>query len=248
MAKPDGLLVVPRSTTVQMLHSLPVEAIWGVGEQTRAVLGRWGITNVAQLAQTDLQLLQRIVGTAAGRHLHDLAWGRDLRPVVPSRPDKSLGAETTFDVDSADLAWIEGRLLELADRTAGELRERGLLARTISLKVRTGDWQTLTRSRTLGAPTDVAQEVFGAARDLLAGVELAGRAVRLIGVRAEGLSSALVRQPTLDEAVDGPGRRAAEQAMDEVRRRFGASAVRSGSALVVSPAPSTTAPRAAELS
>jgi DNA polymerase-4 len=118
----------------------------------------------------------------------------------------------------------------------------------VSLKLRTGDWQTLTRSRTLAAPTDVAQEVFGAARDLLAGVDLAGRAVRLIGVRVEGLASALARQPTLDEAVDGPGRRAAEQAMDEVRRRFGAGSVQSGTALAVSAAPSTTAPRAAELS
>ncbi len=189
-----------------------------------------------------------MVGTAAGGHLHDLAWGRDLRPVVPSRPDKSLGAETTFDIDSADLSWIEGRLLELADRTAGELRERGLLARTVSLKVRTGDWQTLTRSRTLGRPTDVATGGVRRARDLFAGVDLAGRAVRLIGVRVEGLAPALVRQPTLDEAVDGPGRRAAEQAMDEVRRRFGAGAVRSGNGARRFGRPSTTAPRAAELS
>ncbi len=248
MAKPDGLLVVPRGAAVRMLHSLPVEALAGVGEATRDRLARWGMTTVAEVAAADLPLLQRILGVAAGRHLHDLAWGRDPRPVVPHRPERSVGAETTFDVDRTDLAWIEARLLELADRTARELRDRDLLARTVSVKVRTADWQTLTRSRTLVAPTDVSQEIFGAARELLGGVDLAGRAVRLVGVRAEGLAPAATRQPTLEEAVDGPGRRAAERAMDDVRRRFGTSALGPGSTIDGPPSRPTTAPRVADLS
>ncbi|MCV2393433.1 DNA polymerase IV [Actinotalea sp. M2MS4P-6] len=248
MAKPDGLLLVPRGATVELLHSLPVEALWGVGESTRERLARWGILSVAELARTDVAQLQRIVGQALGRHLHDLAWGRDPRPVVPVRQEKSVGAETTFDTDTTDLAFLEARLLELADTCARQLRRRGLQARTVSLKVRTADWQTLTRSRTLGAPTDVAHEIFLAARELLAGVDLAGRAVRLIGVRADQLSSAQVRQPTLDEAVDGPGRRGAEQAMDEVRRRFGPGALGPGTSIGGEVTSSTTAPRRADLS
>lgn len=248
MAKPDGLLVVPRSATVDLLHSLPVQALWGVGEVTRDRLARWGVTSVAELARMDVSQLQRVLGQASGRHLHDLAWGRDPRPVVPTREEKSLGAERTFATDTTDLGYLEARLLELADACAHDLRARRRQARTVSLKVRTADWQTLTRSRTLGAPTDVAQEIFRAARDLLAGVDLAGRAVRLVGVRAEQLSSAEARQPTLDEAVGGPGRRGAEQAMDEVRRRFGAAALGPGTSFGGEGVSPTTAPRPGDLS
>ncbi|MDO8120923.1 DNA polymerase IV [Isoptericola sp. b490] len=248
MAKPDGLLVVPRAATVEMLHALPVEALSGVGEATRDGLARWGIVSVADVAATDLALLQRILGSAGGRHLHDLAWGRDPRPVVPSRPEHSVGAETTFEADSTDLGWVERRVLELADRTARQLRERSTLARTVSLKVRTADWQTLTRSRTLTAPTDVAQEIFGAARALLAGVDLSGRAVRLVGVRAEGLVPAGNRQPTLEEAAGGADRAAAERAMDQVRRRFGDDALTPGTSIGERDASSTTGPRVADLS
>jgi DNA polymerase-4 len=226
MAKPDGMLLVPRAATLELLHSLPVAALWGVGERTRGQLARWGIATVAELAHSEPALVQRAVGTAVGRHLYDLAWGRDPRPVVPEHREKSIGAETTFETDTTDLRWIDGRLLELADRCAGRLRSAGLVGRTVSLKVRTADWQTLTRSRTLPAATDVAREVHAAARDLLAGVDLQGRAVRLVGVRVDGLADAGGRQPTLDEAVGDDGTRRASRAVDEVRGRFGDAAVR----------------------
>lgn len=225
-AKPDGVLLVPRAATVEFLHSLPVGALWGVGERTRENLARWGIVTVAQLAESDVSVVQRAVGRAAGAHLHDLAWGRDPRPVVPERQEKSIGAETTFDEDTADLGALEGHLLRLADRCAVQLRERGLVARTVSIKVRTADFATLSRSRTLPAATDVGREVYLAARDLLAATDLGGRRVRLIGVRTEGLGELTARQLTLEEAVDDESgaRRRAEQAMDEVRHRFGARA------------------------
>jgi DNA polymerase-4 len=252
MAKPDGLLLVPRAATVELLHSLPVGALWGVGERTRDQLARWGVTTVAELAHTEVTQLQRMVGAASGRHLHDLAWGRDPRPVTPERAEKSIGAETTFAVDTADVAFLEARLLELADTCARQLRAHGHQARTVSLKLRTADWTTLSRSRTLTTPTDVAREVFLVARELLAGVDLGGRAVRLVGVRAEQLSTAEVRQPTLEEAVHGPGRREAEQAMDAVRERFGRQALRAGTTVMPDSALltrcSTTAPRSADLS
>ncbi|WP_281287191.1 DNA polymerase IV [Actinotalea subterranea] len=249
-AKPDGLLVVPRAATVPFLHSLPVEALWGVGERTREALARWGILTVAQLAEADVAVVQRAVGAAAGAHLHDLAWGKDPRPVVPEHTEKSIGAETTFEVDTRDLAVIEAQLLALADRTAGQLRARGLVSRTVSIKVRTSDFRTMSRSRTLSAPTDVAREIHLAARALLAATELGGLAVRLIGVRAEGLSEVAARQLTLEEAVDDSlgARRRAEQAMDEVRHRFGTSAVRSASVLRGNGTPSTTAGASGDLS
>jgi DNA polymerase-4 len=247
-AKPDGVLLVPRDATVPFLHVLPVGALWGVGERTAASLERWGIRTVAELAASDVGTVQRAVGRTAGAHLHDLAWGRDPRPVLPGREEKSIGAEETFAVDVADPRVVESKALELADRCASRLRAQGLVARTVAVKIRTADFRTLSRSRTLGQPTDVGRELYLAARGLLAAADLGGLPVRLVGVRAEGLSRAdeAVRQPTLDEAVDDTlhARRDAERAMDLVRERFGRSAIGAGTRAVgrsARPAPSEVA-------
>jgi DNA polymerase-4 len=203
-AKPDGMLLVPADATVAFLRTLPVGALWGVGDKTEHALARWGITTVAELADTDVATLQAAVGRVAGAHLHDLSWGRDPRPVVPGREERSIGAETTFEHDLTDLAAVEDRVLELADRVAGRLRHHGVVARTVSVKVRTSDFRTLTRARTLDTPTDVAQEIFRVARDLLAAADLRGLPVRLVGVRGENLRQreGMAEQPTLDEALD----------------------------------------------
>lgn len=243
-AKPDGVLLVPRAATVDFLRVLPLGALWGVGERTEAALARWGITTVAQLADADLDTVQRAVGKVAGAHLHDLAWGRDPRPVHPGHQEKSIGGEETFLEDVADPAVVQAKALELADRCAARLRGQHLVARTVAIKVRTSDFRTLTRARTLVTPTDVGREIYLAARELLAGVDLGGLPVRLIGVRAEGLAEAsqTVRQPTLLEAAaEGTvDRREAERAMDEVRRRFGANAIRPASVPVATGHRSTT--------
>lgn len=231
-AKPDGVLLVPRAATLDFLRTLPVGALWGVGEKTEAALARWGIRTVAQLADSDVSIVQHAVGRVAGAHLVDLAWGRDPRPVTPGREEKSVGAEETFATDVADLAVVQDKARELADRCAVRLRANGLVTRTITVKIRTSDFRTLTRSRTLATPTDVGRELFLAARELLAGVDLRGLPVRLVGVRAEGLSrvATSIRQPTLDEASDAPAgaRRDAERAMDEVRGRFGSGSIQAG--------------------
>jgi len=233
-AKPDGVLLVPKAATVDFLHTLPVGALWGVGERTEAALARWGIRTVAELAHSDVTTIQRAVGKVAGAHLHDLSWGRDPRPVQPGRVEKSVGAEVTFPADVHDPAVVETQALALADRCAERLRADSALARTVSIKVRTSDFRTLTRSRTLPSPTDVGREIFLVARELLAAVDLGGLPVRLVGVRAEGLSPAgsTPRQPTLEEATtdEGASRRDAERVMDLVRDRFGHAAIVPGSA------------------
>lgn len=243
-AKPDGMMLVPAASTVPFLRTLPVGALWGVGERTEAQLGRWGISTVAQLADTDVATLQAAVGRVAGAHLHDLAWGRDPRPVVPGRDEHSIGAESTFGEDQRDPAAVQRRLLELSDRVAARLRHQGMLARTVSVKVRTNDFRTVTRSRTLVSGTDVAHELYLVARELVAGVDLRGLPVRLVGVRGESLeerSGARV-QPTLEEAVDQrqEARRSAEQALDAVRERFGTAAIGLGAAPREQPSPPVT--------
>jgi DNA polymerase-4 len=255
-AKPDGVLLVPKQATVPFLHVLPVGALWGVGERTASALERWGIRTVAELASSDVGTVQRAVGRTAGAHLYDLAWGRDPRPVLPGREEKSVGAEETFAVDVRDMRVVESKALELADRCAGRLRAQQLVARTVAVKVRTSDFRTLTRSRTLPQPTDVGREIYLAARDLLAGVDLGGLPVRLVGVRAEGLSAAGegVRQLTLEEAVGGnaDARREAERAMDLVRERFGRAAIGAGTRAVgrsapVVPEPAPVVPRSSRI-
>ncbi|WP_265523326.1 DNA polymerase IV [Oerskovia flava] len=232
-AKPDGMLLIPAAASVPFLRALPVGALWGVGERTEQVLAGWGIRTVAELADADLVMIQAALGRVAGAHLHDLSWGRDPRPVQVARTEKSIGAETTFDRDRYDRGAVEGTVLRLADRCAGRLRQQGLVARTVTVKVRTSDFATLTRSRTLHAPTDVAREVYLVARELVAGVDLGGLPVRLVGVRAENLEqrSTAVVQPTLEDAVDtrqGAQRRA-EAALDLVRDRFGVNSIALGS-------------------
>ncbi|EYR64202.1 DNA polymerase IV, partial [Actinotalea ferrariae CF5-4] len=226
LAKPDGLLLVPPAATVPFLHDLPVAALWGVGERTREALERWGITTVEQLARTDVAVVQRAVGAATGAHLHDLAWGRDPRPVDPVRQEKSVGAETTLERDTADPGELEAHLLRLADRCAVQLRARGHVCRTVSLKLRTEDFRTVTRSRTLPVPTDVGREIYRVARELLGAAHTPGHRVRLVGVRAEGLGAAGDQPLTLEEAVDDApaAQRRAEAAMDAVRARFGTAA------------------------
>jgi DNA polymerase-4 len=228
-AKPDGLLVVPRDETVPFLHALPVGALWGVGERTEEVLLRLGLRTVSDIAHTPLDTLKRALGEAAGSHLHELSWGRDPRPVVPEQAEKSVGAEETFarDVDDPDV--VRRELLRLCERTAARLRDGGMVGRTVSIKVRFADFTTITRSRTLRDPTDVAAEVFATARALFDALGLDRARLRLIGVRVEGLAEAQTapRQMLLGDRVHG--RREAEQAADRAAARFGSGAVRPAS-------------------
>ncbi len=230
MAKPDGMLVVPEAESLEFLHPLPVSALWGVGARTAEQLSRVGLETVADIASTPLPRLRKAIGTAAAEHLHALANGHDDRAVVPDSPDKSIGAEETFDVDHHDRDLVRRELLRLAERTASTLRSRGLRGRTVSIKVRFADFTTITRSRTLPVPTDVTQEVYRTACRLLIEQVPAG-AVRLIGVRVEQLSGAAGGGEQL--LLDAPERgwRDADQAADQARSRFGTAAIRPASLL-----------------
>ncbi|WP_235927996.1 DNA polymerase IV [Goekera deserti] len=227
-SKPDGLLVVRPPEVMAFLHPLPVGALWGVGPKTEDVLLRLGLRTVGDLAHVPAQTLQRAVGAAAGRHLHELSWGRDPRRVVPDEPDRSTGAEETFSTDVDDPQVVHRELLRLSERTAGRLRSAGHLARTVSIKVRFADFHTITRSRTLAAPTDVGQELYDTARALYDALGLDRARIRLVGVRAERLVDEGSAAQQLELGVREHGRRDAELAADRAARRFGAGAVRPG--------------------
>jgi len=228
--KPDGLLVIPADGVLDFLHPLPVSALWGVGERTGKVLARLGLRTVGELAHAPVGTLERELGPATAAHLAALAWGRDERRVVPDSQDKSVGAEETFATDIGDPDLIRRELLRLSGRTARSLRSSGWAARTISVKLRRADFTTITRSRTLREPTDVAQRIYATACELYAASGLAtGVLLRLVGVRASGLVKATGTgtQLALDERPDSW--RDAETAIEQITRRFGSGAVGPGS-------------------
>jgi DNA polymerase-4 len=225
-AKPNGMLLVPRESTLAFLHPLSIGALWGVGERTEEALTRIGLKTVGDIAATDVTTLSNAVGKAAGAHLHALAWGRDSRRVVPDEPDRSIGAEETFGRDLTERAAVARELLRLSERCATRTRASGWVGRTISIKVRFSDFTTITRSRTLAEPTDVAQVVYDAALRLYDALALDGVALRLVGVRIEGLITAAGRPEQLTLEGQDEEWRAAEQAVDQVAARFGRDAVR----------------------
>ena len=229
LAKPDGLLVVPAAEVVGFLHQLPVGALWGVGERTEEALQRLGLRTVADIAHTPVDTLRRALGDSAGPALHALAWGRDTRPVLPIRRERSIGADETFSFDVDDPAYIHRQLLKLSDRTAARVRAAGLMGRTISIKVRFSDFTTVTRSRTLRDPTDVSHDIYATARALFDGLGLQRARLRLVGVRMEGLVES--GQAPIQGLLDEPehGWRDADRAVDRASARFGAGAVRPAS-------------------
>ena len=227
LCKPDGLLVVPDDEVLDFLHPLPVAALWGVGEQTGQVLAGLGLRTVGDIAHTPLAVLQRELGQAVGSHLSALAWGRDDRPVIPGSTDKSVGAEETFATDVDDPQVIRRELLRLSGRTARSLRASGSVARTVVVKLRLANFTTITRSRTLPEPTDVARKIYVTACDLYAAAGLDSRArLRLVGVRAAGLIPAARSATQLAFGERPVSWRDAERAVDRIAGRFGPDMIR----------------------
>jgi len=236
-AKPDGLHVVPADGVIAFLHPLPVGALWGVGERTEEQLHRLGLRTVGDVAHTPESTLQRALGTATGAHLTALAWGRDARTVVPDEPERSVGAEETFERDVDDSKVIHRELLRLSERVAARMRAQQVVGRTVSIKVRFADFTTITRSRTLTDRTDVGREIGQTARALFDALGLQRARLRLVGVRVEGLApvEGHSRQLTLDAREHGW--REAEQAVDAAVARFGAGAVRPAALVEPQPGP-----------
>jgi DNA polymerase-4 len=226
-AKPDGLLVVPSDGVLGFLHPLPVAALWGVGQRTGETLAQLGLRTVGDIAHAPLATLQQHLGNAVGTHLAALAWGKDSRAVTPHAPDKSIGAEETFATDVTDPEVVRRELLRLSERTARALREGGWAGRTVTVKLRLGNFRTITRSRTLPDPVDLARTIYETACALYEGSGLDGAArLRLVGVRMTGLTAAGGATTQLAFDDKPTGWRDAERVMDQITRRFGAGAVR----------------------
>jgi DNA polymerase-4 len=221
LRKPDGLVVVPPGSEAAFLAPLPIDRLWGVGAKSAAVLREYGVRTIGDLAALPTDLLERRFGMV-GSSLGDRARGLDPGRVVGEREAaKSIGHEHTFDVDSSDPEVIERSLLGLSEGVAGRLRDSGVKASTVTVKIRDSSFHTITRQRTLKEPTDLTEPIFRTALEL-ARPEVRGKKIRLLGVTASGLGEP--DQLALFGS-DDPRRRAAVEAEDLVRHRYGDRAI-----------------------
>ncbi|MGY1823606.1 DNA polymerase IV [Geodermatophilus sp. SYSU D00079] len=185
--KPDGLVVVPPGSELDVLHPLPVTRLGGVGPATAERLHQIGVKTVADLAARSLPDLVALTGRAHGAGLYALARAEDDRPVVAERGAKSVSQESTFERDLTDVAVLTREIDTMAARVAARLRDADLSGRTVTLKLRRYDFTTLTRSQTLPQPTDDPRVIASIARRLLTEAGTAG-GLRLLGVGVSGLS------------------------------------------------------------
>ncbi len=230
-AKPDGLLSVPAGGELDFLWPLPVRAIWGVGPATEAKLESRGVHTVGQLAAIEPEMLQSWLGRAQGTHLHALAHNRDARQVTVGRRRKSVGAQQALGRRSVGRPEAEVLLTELVERVTRRLRDGERIARTVEVGWRDQDMSSHTISHTLEHPTDDTAVLLEAARELL---ELAWPRIEPIGLGLLAFTAAnLSEQNAVQLGFDFTGRDRTEldSTLDEVRERFGGSAVTRGSLL-----------------
>jgi DNA polymerase-4 len=185
--KPDGLTVIPPERVASFLATLPVEALWGVGPVTAKRLKERGIVRLVDVRTADPAALRATVGSLAP-WLFRLAHGDDDRPVQPHRPHKSSSSECTYPQDLTDVGRIREEVAALARENAEWLQRKRRLARTVTIKVRYGDFTTVTRSDTR-APTNDPDEIARRAVALLSRTEAGRRSVRLLGAGVHGLIS-----------------------------------------------------------
>ncbi|MHA7984361.1 DNA polymerase IV [Rathayibacter sp. CAU 1779] len=225
VSKPDGLLVVEPDREQEFLLPLPVERLWGVGAVTAEKLHRLGIRTVGQLAELEESSAERLLGKAAGAHLHALARLRDPRPVDTTRRRGSIGSQRALGSRPRPPEELDLILTQIIDRLARRLRDKERVCRTVVLRLRYGDYAKATRSRTLRSPTDRTGMLLTVAHGLLAAAlpEITERGITLIGVSLSQLGRADCIQPELPIDWDDGAR--LDSVLDAVRERFGATSV-----------------------
>jgi DNA polymerase-4 len=189
-------------------------------------LERLGLHTVADIANTPRSTLIRALGDAAGASLYELAWGRDYRDVTPEEPDKSISAAETFSTDLDNPIEILQEFLRMTEKATARLREKGLFAKTISIKVRFADFSTINRSKTLPLAIDSTHEVYEVVKALYLALKIDRARLRLVGVALENLQDDSPEQLVL--GAREKGWRDAESAIDRAKARFGRGSVRPG--------------------
>jgi len=229
--KPNGLVVVKPEDVGRFLALLPISRLWGVGKATLPEFERRGTYTFGDALQLSFETLQQHFGER-GEHFYQLVRGIDDRPVLPDREAKSISHEITFPVDVRDHEHLRSVILEQTDQVTRRLRRQGLVARTIGLKIRYGDFSTITRRETLPTPTDQMDVIWKAAAHLFeAWQRTRPRPVRLIGVGVSQLETAKDQQSSLFDSNEKPKEGRLDSTMDAIRGRFGEQAISRGAVM-----------------
>ncbi len=228
MDKPDGLTVIMPDDVPRVLPPLPIERMWGVGPATAKKLRTWGVKTFGDL----LAMSQADLESRFGKHgdrFYRLSRGQDIRPITPDSTAKSIGQEQTFDRDIAERDYVRGVLFGQVQQVGRRLRKHGLRAKGVGLKIRFGDFETVSRSGTLAAPSDVTDELWEVAGALFDHwAERGFVPVRLIGMAADRLAAGGGQLDLFDDP-KRQKRRRLDQTMDTIQARFGADSVKRGS-------------------
>jgi len=226
--KPDGLVQVPEGEERDFLADLPISRLWGLGPKSQEKLENLGLFRIQQLQDLDLDRCVQIFGENMGRHFHELAHGRDCRPVSTGGAAKSISHETTFGVDIPPGPKTDGILLEFSEAVGLRLRRKGLRGQVVRLKVRFPPFETHSRQRRMQTPTADDLEIYRTASELLRAANPEARHLRLIGVGVSDLvPEGTWRQTDLFAGPDPRARRALD-AMDRIRERHGGKIIRHG--------------------
>jgi DNA polymerase-4 len=221
VAKPDGLLVVPPDRELSFLHSLPVERLWGVGDVTAEKLHGIGLTTVGDVAASDESAIVAMLGRGVGSQVYALAHNRDRRRVQTGRRRGSIGSQCALGRRHRSLEEVDAVLLGLVERVTRRMRKAHRLGRTVVLRLRFDDFSRATRSHTLPRATAETQAIAETARWLFAASmpRIARDGLTLVGITVANLED--------DRAVQLAfrGRYALDVALDEIRERFGSTAV-----------------------
>lgn len=220
--KPDGLLCLLPEQVQEFLDPMPISRLWGIGRQTAPKLKALGILTIGQLRRADSTVLEPVLGKRV-EHFQQLARGEDERLVEPSQPDQSISQEVTFDEDLGDPAELLAELQRQTESVARRLRARGLMARTVVVKLRDGSFHTVTRSRSLRACSSSTRTLYRMARALFENWRRDHRStpLRLIGVGVTGLETAGAGEQGVGDRLDSPGEQDIDRVSDQITQRFG---------------------------
>jgi DNA polymerase-4 len=225
MDKPDGLTVIRPGQVHEMLDPLPIGRLWGIGPSVGQRLRGLGIRTIGELRRQDVRTLQAVLGNTA-QHFLDLANGRDDRPVQPDHETKSIGQEQTFAEDIADPIELRRVLLQQVQQVARRLRKSRLEARTVTVKLRDGEFNTMTRSMTLEQATDLTDTLWGASKHLFENWRLSqSRPLRLIGMTASSLQPTGGGQMDLFSHGQSQRKKKLDRVLDDIADRFGPDAI-----------------------